>query len=45
MAGAKGMPAISVKVGTKYACDNNFVGDQICAQYWSKSGPNMPVMT
>ncbi len=26
------MPAMSVKVGTKYACNNNFVGDQICLQ-------------
>ena len=26
------MPAISIKVGTKYACNNSFVEDHICLQ-------------
>ena len=26
------MPAISVKVGTKYDCNNNILGDEICLQ-------------
>ena len=34
--------AISVKVGTKYACNFSFVGQQICLQSWFKTGPNMP---
>ena len=33
------MPAISVKVGTKQACSNNFVGDQICLQSQLGWGP------
>ena len=27
ISGGPNMPAISVKVGSKYACNNNFVGD------------------
>ena len=38
------MPAISVKVGTKYACNNNLAGDQICLQSQSRWGPYMPAI-
>ena len=39
------MPVISVKVGTKYAYNNNILGSQICLQSWFKRGPNMPAIS
>ena len=35
------MLAILVVIGTKYACNLDHVGDQICLQSWFKRGPNM----
>ena len=42
--GGPDMPAISVEVGTKYACNNNFVEDQICLQSQLGWGPYMPAI-
>ena len=38
------MPAISVKVGTKYACNLGSKGDQICLQFQFEWGPFMPAI-
>ena len=35
------MPAILIAMGTKYACNLGYVGDQICLQSWLCWGPNM----
>ena len=40
--GGHDTPAISVEVGTKYACNNNFVGDKICLQFQLGWGLYMP---
>ena len=39
------MLAILVVIGTKYACNLDHVGDQICLQSWFKMGPNMPAIS
>ena len=39
------MPAISVRMGTIYACNLGHDRDQICLQSWFKRGLNMPAMS
>ena len=38
------MPAISVVIGTKYACNLDHEGDQICLRSWLQRGPLMPAI-
>ena len=38
------MLAILVVMGTKYACNLDHVGDQICLQSQSRRGPYMPAI-
>ena len=38
------MLAILVVIGTKYACNLDNVGDQICPQSQSRRGPYMPAI-
>ena len=39
------MPAILIMVGTKYAYNLGYKGDQLCLQSWLWLGPNMPAMS
>ena len=38
------MLAILVVIGTKYACNLDHDGDQICLQSWLRWGPDMPAI-
>ena len=38
------MPAISVGIGTKYACNLDSKGDYICLQSWLQRGLIMPAI-
>ena len=38
------MLAILVVIGTKYACNLDNDGDQICLQSWLRWGPDMPAI-
>ena len=39
------MPAILVVIGTKYACNLDYKGDQLCLQSWLRWGLNMPAIS
>ena len=44
MGGGPIMHAILVVKETKYACNLDHIGDQICLQSWLRWGPDMPAI-